>query len=199
LLIHLGNILAHIASVTRARLNDLTAPAKEAKSFDAWFFAQPKKVQEKMRENGVLPYREMTQSRHVFNIDANHPSWSSDTDKTRNMQMGEIQARTEVDTFISRDHVGVMLKAFMDAIAHSDSMAFRRHVELCRWALSLPGCMSSRLIGKMYGRSHFWMRARAKEIQRAVNSDACGMFPHVNARRGKNKAPSPPPPGTPKR
>jgi hypothetical protein len=185
--------------VTRARLNDLTAPAKEAKSFDAWFFAQPKKVQEKMRENGVLPYREMTQSRHVFNIDANHPSWSSDTELNRKLQMGEIQARTEVDTFISRDHVGVMLKAFMDAIAHSDSMAFRRHVELCRWALSLPGCMSSRLIGKMYGRSHFWMRARAKEIQRAVNSDACGLFPHVNARRGKNKVISPPPPATPKR
>jgi hypothetical protein len=92
-----------------------------------------------------------------------------------------------------------MLKGFMDALACTDNFAFRRHVELIRWALSLPGCLSSRLIGKMYGRSHFWMRARAKEIQRTVNSDACGLFPHVNARRGKNKAPSPPPPATPKR
>jgi hypothetical protein len=176
-----------LSHVTRARLNDLTAPAKDARSFDAWFFSQPKKVQDKMREQGVLPYREMTQSRHVFSIDPNHPSWSSDADKTRNMQVGEIQSRTEVDTFISREHVGVMLKAFMDAIAHSDSMAFRRHVELCRWALSLPGCLSSRLIGKMYGRSHFWMRTRAREIQRAVNSDACGLFPHCNAKRDKYK------------
>jgi hypothetical protein len=92
-----------------------------------------------------------------------------------------------------------MLKGFMDALACTDNFAFRRHVELIRWALSLPGCLSSRLIGKMYGRSHFWMRARAKEIQRTVNSDACGLFPHVNARRGKNKAPSPLPPATPKR
>ena len=167
-----------LSCVTRARLNDLTAPAKEAKSFDAWFFAQPKKVQEKMRENGVLPYAEMAQPRHVFNIDPNHPSCATkDGDKER----------TEVDAFISRDHVGVMLKAFMDALACTDNFAFRRHVELIRWALSLPGCLSSRLIGKMYGRSHFWMRARAKEIQRTVNSDACGLFPHVNARRGKNK------------
>jgi len=177
--------------VTRARLNDLTAPAKEAKSFDAWFFAQPKKVQEKMRENGVLPYAEMAQPRHVFNIDANHPDWA--------FNPTDIGRREEVDAFISRDHVGVMLKGFMDALACTDNFAFRRHVELIRWALSLPGCLSSRLIGKMYGRSHFWMRARAKEIQRTVNSDACGLFPHVNARRGKNKVPSPLPPATPKR
>ncbi len=173
--------------MTRARINDLTAPAKDAKSFDAWFFSQPKKVQDKMREQGVLPYREMVQSRHVFDIDPNHPSWSSDTDKTRNMQMGEIHVRTEVDSFISREHVGVMLKAFIDAIAATDDFKFRRHVELVRWALSLPGCLSSRSIGQMYKRSHFWTRARAREIQRAVNSDACGMFPHVNAKRDKYK------------
>jgi hypothetical protein len=38
--------------VTKATVNDLSAPQAEAKSFDAWFFAQPKKAQEKMRESG---------------------------------------------------------------------------------------------------------------------------------------------------
>ncbi len=47
----------------------------------------------------------------------------------------------------------------------------------------------SRTIGRMYGRSHFWMRSRAKDMQRLVNSDAVGMFPHVNARRDKHKMP----------
>lgn len=166
--------------VTRARLNDLTAPAKDAKSFDAWFFSQPKKVQDKMREQGVLPYREMVPSKHVFDIDPNHPAWATkDGDN----------ARTEVDAFISRDHVGVMLKAFIDALALTDDYRFRRHVELIRWSLSLPGCLSSRTIGQMYKRSHFWTRARAREIQRAVNSDACGLFPHCNAKRDKFKMP----------
>jgi hypothetical protein len=96
-------------------------------------------------------------------------------------------ARTEVDAFISRDHVGVMLKAFIDALATTDDFRFRRHVELIRWSLSLPGCLSSRSIGHMYKRSHFWTRARAREIQRAVNSDACGLFPHCNAKRDKYK------------
>jgi hypothetical protein len=172
-----------------ASINDLTAPSKEAKSFDAWFFAQPKKAQEKMRESGVLPYREMVQSRHVFLIDPNHPSWSSDREKTRNMGIGEIQTRTEVDAFISRDHVGVMLKAFMDAISNSDSMQFRRHVELVRWALSLPGCLDSRTIGRMYKRSHIWAQKRARQIRSTVNGDACGLFPHINSRRDKHKMP----------
>ena len=162
----------------RAKLNDLTAPATEAKSFDAWFFSQPKKEQERMRENGVLPYREMVPSKHVFAIDPNNRAWAT-TDAP--------VERTEVDAFISRDHVGVMLRAFIDALACSDSFAFRRHVELIRWALSLPGCLSSRTIGGMYGRSHFWMRSRAREIQMRVNSDACGVFPHVNAKRDKFK------------
>ena len=174
--------------MTKASINDLTAPATEAKSFDAWFFAQPKKVQEKMRESGVLPYREMVQSRHVFNIDPNHPSWSSDRDKTRNMNMDEVHTRTEVDSFISRDHVGVMLSAFMDAIAQSDSMQFRRHVELIRWALSLPGCLDSRTIASMYRRSHIWAQKRARQIRASVNGDACGLFPpHINSRRDKHK------------
>jgi hypothetical protein len=165
--------------VTKARLNDLTAPERDAKSFDAWFFSQPKKAQEKMRESGVLPYREMVQSRHVFNIDANHPDWACNPT--------DLGRRQEVDAFISRDHVGVMLKAFIDALAATDDFKFRRHVELIRWSLSLPGCLSSRAIGQMYKRSHFWTRARAREIQRAVNSDACGLFPHVNAKRDKHK------------
>jgi len=167
-----------IRLVTKASINDLSAPAKEAKSFDAWFYAQPKKVQEKMRESGVLPYREMVQSRHVFNIDPNHPSWAT--------KDGDNQ-RTEVDAFISRDHVGVMLKAFMDALACSDSFPFRRHVELIRWALSLPGCLDSRTIARMYGRSHIWAQKRARQIRATVNGDACGLFPHINSRRDKHK------------
>lgn len=161
--------------MTKARLNDLTAPADEARSFDAWFFSQPKKVQEKMRNSGVLPYREMVQCRHVFAVKDEHVEWM----RTDN------QERVEVETFISRDHVAVMLKAFIDALAMSDNFYFRRHVELIRWALSLPGCLSSRMIARMYGKSHEAMRKRARAIQLSVNSDAHGLFPHVNSKRDK--------------
>jgi len=165
--------------MTKALINDLTAPAKEAQSFDAWFLTQSKKDQEKMRSAGVLPYREMVQSRHVFKIKDEHVRWMQDSLAAAREQ------HVEVDAFIARDHVAVMLKAFIDALAMTDDFAFRRHVELIRWALSLPGCMSSRMIAKMYGKSHEAMRKRARNIQLAVNSDAHGLFPHCNSKRDK--------------
>ena len=132
-------------------------------------------MQEKMRQSGVLPYREMVPSKHVFEVDPNHHAWATKDEGQR----------VEVDAFISRHHVGVMLKAFIDGLAMTGDLAIRRHVELVRWALSLPGCLSSRQIAKMYGRSHEAMRKRARTIQLAVNSDAYGLFPHVNAKRDK--------------
>lgn len=165
--------------MTKARLNDLTAPAAEAKSFDRWFFSQPKKVQDKMRDAGVLPYREMWKPRHVFSIRDEHTKWNE-----LSMQ-AERDKHMEVDSFLSRDHVGVMLKAFIDALAMTDDFKLRRHVELVRWALSLPGCMSSRMIARMYKVSHEAVQKRARRIQLAVNSDAQGLFPHVNSKRDK--------------
>jgi hypothetical protein len=165
--------------MTKARINDLEAPPKEAKSFDTWFFSQSGKNQQKMRDAGVLPYREMVQSRHVFKIKDEHVRWMQDS------IVAAREQHVEVDSFISREHVGVMLKAFIDALAMSGSMEIRRHVELVRWALSLPGCMSSRMIAKMYGLTHEAMRKRARVIQLAVNSDAQGLFPHCNSKRDK--------------
>ena len=167
--------------MTKARINDLTAPAKEAKSFDVWFFSQTAKNQQKMRDRGVLPYCEMVQSRHVFGVMDEHIQWKIESERAER----ERRSDREVDSFISRDHVGVMLKAFIDALAMSDDFNFRRHVELIRWALSLPGCMSSRGLSKMYGLTHEAMRKRARVIQMAVNSDAHGLFPHCNSKRDK--------------
>ena len=169
--------------MTKARLNDLTAPAEEARSFDAWFFSQSNKVQEKMRNSGVLPYREMVQERHVFKVKDEHTAWMNTNS----------EQHVEVDAFISRDLVAVMLKAFIDALAMSDNFHFRRHVELIRWALSLPGCLSSRMIARMYGKSHEAMRKRARAIQLAVNSDAYGLFPHCNSKRDKMRVTFNPP------
>ena len=132
-----------------------------------------------MRSAGVLPYREMVQSRHVFKIKDEHVRWMEDS------MIAAREQHVEVDAFISRDLVGVMLRAFIDALALSDDFKFRRHVELIRWALSLPGCMSSRMIAKMYGLTHEAMRKRARNIQLAVNSDAYGLFPHCNSKRDK--------------
>jgi len=156
---------------------DLTAPSKDARSFDRWFYSLPRKQQDKMRDAGVLPYREMRKSPdYVFEVKPDHKDWAT-TDN---------QERKEVDAFISREHVGQMLKAFIDALAMTDDLRFRRHVELIRWSLNLPGCLSSRQIAKMHGLSHEMIRLKAKALRSVIAIDALGAFPHPNARRKSN-------------
>ena len=58
-----------------------------------------------------------------------------------------------------------MLKAFVDALARTDDLRFRRHVELVRWSLALPGCLSAPVIAKMYGITKQALHKRAAAIR----------------------------------
>ena len=144
--------------MSRHQLNDLSAPRADARSFDRWFYSLPKRQQEQLRDANVLPYREMVQPRHVFEINPNHQAWATKPD----------EQRTEVDAFISREHVGQMLRQFIDALAHTDNFRFRRHVELTRWALALPGCLSAPVIARMYGITKQALHKRAAAIRAAL-------------------------------
>ena len=144
--------------MSRHQLNDLSAPRAEARSFDRWFYSLPKRQQEQLRDANVLPYREMVQPRHVFEIDPNHQAWATKPE----------EQRTEVEAFISREHVGQMLRQFIDALAHTDNFRFRRHVELTRWALALPGCLSAPVIARMYGITKQALHKRAAAIRSAL-------------------------------
>ena len=148
-------------------LHDLTAPSAEARSFDAWFFSQPKKAQEKMREAGVLPYREAVKPRHVFQVDPNSKSWSEDGEGAQ-LVSGFHRLRLERDSFISADHVRQTLRRFIDALALSDSFQVRRHVELCRWALNLPGRLPATDIARMYRITKQAVHKRASVLRDAL-------------------------------
>lgn len=144
--------------MSRHQLNDLTAPKADARSFDRWFFSLSKTKQQELRDANVIPYREMVQPRHVFEINPNHKAWQTKDEETR----------TETDEFISREHVGEMLKRFIDALAVTDDYRFRRHTELVRWALAMPGCLSAPTIAKMYGFTKQALHKRAATIRAAL-------------------------------
>ncbi len=146
------------------QLHDLEAPSKDARSFDAWFFGLPKAQQDKLREGGVLPYREMVQPRRVCEVQPWRRIWNST----------EQEQRIETDSFISREHVGAMLKAFIDALAMTDEYSVRRHVELVRWALDLPGCLPAPDIARMYDVSKQAIHKRAKLMREQFTPDALG-------------------------
>ena len=147
-------------------LHDLQAPQADARSFDAWFFSLPKDEQHKLRDHGVLPYREMVQPRHVCEVQPWRRIWNSP----------EVEQRVETDSFISREHVGSMLKSFIDALALTGDFQIRRHVELVRWALDLPGCLPAPDIAKMYDVSKQAIHKRARVMREQFTPDALGNF-----------------------
>jgi hypothetical protein len=163
-------------------LHDIEAPPKEARTFDAWFFGLPKPQQDKLREAGVLPYREAVQPRRVCEVQPWRRIWNST----------EQEQRVETDSFISREHVGMMLKAFIDALAMTDDFLVRRHVELCRWALDLPGCLPAPDIAKMYDVSKQAIHKRAKLMREQFTPDALGAwtgeFERTEKQIGEKKA-----------
>lgn len=147
-------------------LHDLQAPGPDARSFDAWFFSLPKDKQHKLRDAGVLPYREMVQPRHVCQVQPWRRIWNST----------EQEQRVETDSFISREHVGAMLKSFIDALALTDDFNLRRHVELVRWALDLPGCLPAPDIARMFDVSKQAIHKRARVMREQFTPDALGNF-----------------------
>lgn len=159
--------------------NDMTAPSEDARSFDKWFFSQSKKTQDDLRLRDVLPYSEMrANNQRVYEIHPENPAW----------QVHDIiEPRTETESFISREYVADMLGAFFAGLKYTGSIGFRRHVELVRWALSLPGCLDSRRIGVMHGRSHDWVQYRGQEIRMAAYRQSVGPIDnaHTNLRRDK--------------
>ena len=166
--------------------NDMTAPSEDARSFDKWFFSQSKKTQDELRSRDVLPYSEMrANNQRVYEIHAENPAWQVyDT----------VEPRTETESFISREYVAEMFGAFFAGLKYTGSIGFRRHVELVRWALSLPGCLDSRRIGVMHKRSHDWVQYRGQEIRRAAYRQSVGPIDnvHTNLRRDKYATPRPP-------
>jgi len=168
------------------KINDMTAPSEDARSFDKWFFSQSKKTQDDLRSRDVLPYCEMrANNQRVYEIHAENPAWQVyDTDNVR----------TESEAFLSREYVTEMFRAFFDGLKFTGSIGFRRHVELVRWALSLPGCLDSRRIGVMHKRSHDWVQYRGEEIRRAAYRQSVGPIDtaHTNLRRDKYAPPRTP-------
>lgn len=159
-------------------LHDLTAPPREARSFDTWYFQQSKADQALMRANGVLPYREAVKPRHVFEVQTNSKVWNSHEPAAQLISNVEPVERTETDTFLTRDHVRTMLRGFIDALALSDSFQVRRHVELTRWALELPGRLPATVIAKMYRISKQAVHKRARTLRDQLSPDALGRFRH---------------------
>jgi len=95
-----------------------------AKRFDKWFYSLPEVQQQKLREEGCVPYKEAKSPDHIFPVYERAVIWLYDP--------RENEERTEQESFISRETVARIVFDVVDLMGYTNDPTTLRHWELMR-------------------------------------------------------------------
>jgi hypothetical protein len=143
---------------------DRAASAKDfahAKQFDKWFYALPKIQQDKLREEGCVPYKEARSHDHVFPVYERAGIWLYDPRDT--------ETRTETESFISRETVGRIVHDVVDLMGYTTHPATLRHWHLMRAVLRVPGHLNGPQLAKLFGVTKQAISMKAKQMLARVD------------------------------
>lgn len=137
-----------------------------AARFDKWFDSLPVAERKRLRDGGVLPYREQAKPEYVFNVQGSHPVFSHDPFNEK--------PRTEEETFISRDKVLELIGRMLETFSVSHSKEVRLHVELLKIAMRYHGAMSGVELARMYRLTRAAVNLRVQKIRRVLEPSKKG-------------------------
>lgn len=143
---------------------DRAASAKDfahAKQFDKWFYSLPKIQQDKLREEGCVPYKEARSPDHVFPVYERASIWLYDPRDT--------ETRTETESFISRETVGRIVHDVVDLMGYTNHPATLRHWQLMRAVLRVPGHLNGPQLAKLFGVTKQAISMKAKQMLKKVD------------------------------
>jgi hypothetical protein len=132
-----------------------------AKRFDKWFYSLPAIQQDKLREEGVVPYKEARSPDHVFPVYERASIWLYDP--------REDETRTETESFISRETVGRIVHDVVDLMGYTTDPTTLRHWELMRAVLRVPGHLNGPQLAKLFGISKQGISMKAKQMLARVD------------------------------
>jgi len=132
-----------------------------AKRFDRWFYSLPQIQQDKLREEGCVPYREAKSPDHVFPVYERASIWLYDP--------RDNETRTETESFISRETVGRIVHDVVDLMGYTSDPNVVRHWELMRSVLRVPGHLNGPQLAKLFGVSKQAISAKAKGMLARVD------------------------------
>lgn len=128
---------------------------KATKDFDRWFYSLPKRDQDTMRAQGVLPYREMLKGRFVMEYDNERPIAMFDSEnETANSE-----------TFYSREKVGEFVRRLLGTLERSHSPDVRLHFQLIRIVLRDPKAMDGEQLGRLFRMTRAGINHRVQKIR----------------------------------
>ena len=132
-----------------------------AKRFDKWFYSLPKIQQDKLREEGCVPYKEARSPDHVFPVYERASIWLYDPK--------DNETRTESESFISRETVGRIVHDVVDLMGYTTDPTTLRHWELMRTVLRVPGHHNGPQLAKMFGVTKQAISMKAKQMLARVD------------------------------
>lgn len=132
-----------------------------AKRFDKWFYSLPKIQQDKLREEGCVPYKEARSHDHVFPVYERAAIWLYDPRDT--------ETRTESESFISRETVGRIVHDVVDLMGYTSDRTTLRHWQLMRTVLRVPGHLNGPELAKMFGVTKQAISMKAKQMLAKVD------------------------------
>jgi len=132
-----------------------------AKRFDKWFYALPKIQQDKLREEGCIPYKEARSPDHIFPVYERAGIWLYDP--------RDSETRTESESFISRETVGRIVHDVVDLMGYTNHPATLRHWHLMRAVLRVPGHLNGPQLAKMFGVTKQAISMKAKQMLAKVD------------------------------
>lgn len=134
---------------------------KATKDFDRWFYSLPKRDQDTMRSQGVLPYREMPTGRFVMEYDNERPIAMFDSENE--------SANSE--TFYSREKVGDFVRRLLGTLERSHSPDVRLHFQLIRIVLRDPKAMDGEQLGRLFRMTRAGINHRVQKIREELFGD----------------------------
>jgi len=132
-----------------------------AKRFDKWFYSLPKIQQDKLREEGCVPYKEARSHDHVFPVYERAAIWLYDPRDT--------ETRTESESFISRETVGRIVHDVVDLMGYTNDRRTLKHWQLMRTVLRVPGHLNGPELAKMFGVTKQAISMKAKQMLAKVD------------------------------
>ena len=137
----------------------------EERQFDDWFYSLSRAEQQRWRDKGIIPYREMKSNDHVFSIIPNHPAWTDN---------GERQDAVQVDRFISEDELRSRLVNLFRILDRFADGRMRLHLLFIRTMLGEQTGTNVTRLCRDFGMTKQAAAYRARMLRKALGSLATG-------------------------
>ena len=143
--------------------------------FDKYFYSLPKIEQQKLRDAGCGPYREMALPRHSFPVYENSADFGSHDPRKATDTITE-------ETWVTGERVSEIIRDVLAMLGSSSDEAVQHHWELVKIVMQTPDCLTENELAQRMGLTKQAISVRAKKILHKASLVSPGILARVRMR-----------------